>query len=55
MSYFTDLDPEYKKFYLIILTQPSGSFLSTEIENDDFLINFAEHVRKNEIEVIPIG
>ena len=55
MSYFTDLDPEFKKFYLVFLTQPSGSFLSTEIENDDFLIKFAEYVRKNGIEVIPIG
>ena len=55
MSYFSDLDSEYKKFYVIILTQPTGSFLNTEIENDNFMIKFAEHIRENQIEVIPIG
>jgi len=55
MSSFTEVDDDYKKFYLIILTQPSGSSLSTEFENDDFLMKFVNQIRDHEIEVISIG
>ncbi|CAG5078851.1 Oidioi.mRNA.OKI2018_I69.PAR.g9103.t1.cds [Oikopleura dioica] len=37
------------------MIRPSGNFFMTAIENDDFLVKFAERIRSENIEVIPIG